>query len=572
MTTYNGYELNYNIDELKQMTTEEMTDIILLSEQSEQYQALKEGDKKALKHLVAAAKILNDVSLWQDNPHNMALKHALEQAAPHDEHVALSLKMFNSLNGVSGLNGIDEKPITIFKGLTTPAGKNFYPADLSIPEFHLILLKMFAEGKDQEIAKILSARTMIVREQDELKAIDYTEYFKKEFSAMANELEVAAHYCTNDLFKEYLSWQAQALLQNNEDMDMLADKHWAMMQDTHLEFTLSRENYDDEMTSTVLENPELAQLIKERNIEVIAKDMLGARVGIVNRQGTELLLKFKNTMPTLSGLMPYADKYTQTISANKELKQTMVDVDLVSLTGDYAQCRGGITVAQNLPNNDKLAIKTGGGRRNVYHRQVRLSNDPSRTQKMLNAFLHPDFHQYYNLAADHLFVIGHENGHSLGPSSEYQNAPGICKSIIEENKADTVSISFMPEYVKQGIITETELKEIYTTWIFRLLLRAKPIFPTETYKIVDLIEFNTLLRHKAIFFDDNNLIHIDFAKVSPAMYDLLTQVIEIQLSKSPQKARQYIEENTMWNDLHEHIAATHKKLGLKKYKNIVNFF
>lgn len=572
MTTYNGYELNYSIDELKQMTTEEMTDIILLSEQSEQYQALEEGDKKALKHLVAAAKILNDVSLWQDNPHNMALKHALEQAAPHDEHAALSLKMFNSLNGVSGLNGIDEKPITIFKGLTTPAGKNFYPADLSIPEFHLILFKMFAEGKDQEIAKILSARTMVVREQDELKAIDYTEYFKKEFSAMANELEVAAHYCTNDLFKEYLSWQAQALLQNNEDMDMLADKHWAMMQDTPLEFTLSRENYDDEMTSTVLENPELAQLIKERNIEVIAKDMLGARVGIVNRQGTELLLKFKNTMPTLSSLMPYADKYTQTISANKELKQTMVDVDLVSLTGDYAQCRGGITVAQNLPNNDKLAIRTGGGRRNVYHRQVRLSNDPSRTQKMLNAFLHPDFHKYYNLAADHLFVIGHENGHSLGPSSEYQNAPGICKSIIEENKADTVSISFMPEYVKQGIITETELKEIYTTWIFRLLLRAKPIFPTETYKIVDLIEFNTLLRHKAIFFDDNNLIHIDFAKVSPAMYDLLTQVIEIQLSKSPQKARQYIEENTMWNELHEHIAATHKKLGLKKYKNIVNFF
>ena len=572
MTTYNGYELNYSIDELKQMTTEEMTDIILLSEQSEQYQALEEGDKKALKHLVAAAKILNDVSLWQDNPHNMALKHALEQAAPHDEHAALSLKMFNSLNGVSGLNGIDEKPITIFKGLTTPAGKNFYPADLSIPEFHLILFKMFAEGKDQEIAKILSARTMVVREQDELKAIDYTEYFKKEFSAMANELEVAAHYCTNDLFKEYLSWQAQALLQNNEDMDMLADKHWAMMQDTPLEFTLSRENYDDEMTSTVLENPELAQLIKERNIEVIAKDMLGARVGIVNRQGTELLLKFKNTMPTLSSLMPYADKYTQTISANKELKQTMVDVDLVSLTGDYAQCRGGITVAQNLPNNDKLAIKTGGGRRNVYHRQVRLSNDPSRTQKMLNAFLHPDFHKYYNLSADHLFVIGHENGHSLGPSSEYQNAPGICKSIIEENKADTVSISFMPEYVKQGIITETELKEIYTTWIFRLLLRAKPIFPTETYKIVDLIEFNTLLRHKAIFFDDNNLIHIDFAKVSPAMYDLLTQVIEIQLSKSPQKARQYIEENTMWNELHEHIAATHKKLGLKKYKNIVNFF
>jgi len=573
MTTYNGYELNYTIDELKKMTSEEMTDVVLLSDSSPAYKALTEEDKKALKHLIAAAKILNNVSLQQDNSHNLAQKKALEDAASAgDEHAALALKLFNSLNGVSGLNGIDEKPINIFKGLTTPKGKNFYPADLTEKEFHTILLEMFKNGEINAIRRILSARTMVVRNGNKLRAIDYTEYFKDEFSEMANELEVAAHYCTNNLFKEFLSWQAQALLQNNEDMDMLADKHWAMMQATPLEFTLSRENYDDEMTSTVLENPKLAELIREHNIEVIAKDMLGARVGIVNFEGTKLLLEFKDTMPKLCKMMPFADKYEQNISKDKEIKQTMVDVDLVSLTGDYAQCRGGMTLAQNLPNNDKLAIKTGGGRRNVYHRQVRQSNDPERTKKMLDAFLHPDFHKYYDIEADHIFVIGHENGHSLGPSSEYQNSPGICKSIIEENKADTVSISFMPEYVKQGIITEERLKQIYTTWIFRLLLRAKPIFPTETYKIIDLIEFNTLLKHGAIWFDDEKLLHIDFDKVSPAMFELLTKVIDIQLSKSPEKARRYIEENTEWNDLHEYIATTHKKLGIKKYRNIVSYF
>lgn len=572
MTTYNGFALNYSTDELKKMATEEMTDITLLSETSPAWQALSEGDRKALQHLVQAAKILNNVCLQQDNPHNISLKQALEQAAKNDEQAALTLKMFNSLNGVSGLNGIDPAPICLFKGLTTSAGKNFYPQDLTVDEFHQILLNMFAGGESEEIARILSARTMVVRNGAKLKAVDYTEYFKKEFSAMANELEVAAHYCSDDLFREFLSWQAQALLQNNEDMDMLADKHWAMMQDSPLEFTISRENYDDEMTPTVLENQQLAALIKQHNIDVIAKDMLGARVGIVNREGTKLLLQFRDMMPKLSALMPYAGKYAQSINADADLKQTMVDVDLISLTGDYAQCRGGITVAQNLPNNDKLAIKTGGGRRNVYHRQVRQGHDPERTQKMLDVFLHPDFHKYYDLEADHLFVIGHENGHSLGPNSEYQNSPGICKSIIEENKADTISIAFMPEYVKQGILSEERLKQIYTTWIFRLLLRAKPIFPTETYKIVDLIEFNTLLKHGAITFDANMLLHIDFAKVSPAMYELLAKVIDIQLSKSPQKARQYIEENTSWGELHEYIAAAHKQLGLKKYKNIVSFF
>ena len=573
MTTYNGYELNYSIDELKKMTTDEMTDVILLSEESPAYQNLSTEDKKVLKHLVAAAKILNDVALIQDNPHNIAQKKALQDAAQKgNKEAEVALKLFNSLNGVAGLNGVDRQPITIFKGLSTPMGKNFYPEDLTVEEFHNILLTMFKENQIEEIKKILSARTMVVRDNKKLKAIDYTEYFKKEFDAMANELEVAAHYCTDDLFKEFLSWQAQALIQNNLDMDMLADKHWAMMQDTPLEFTISRENYDDEMTLTVLENKELADLIKQYNIEVIAKDMLGARVGIVNKEGTQLLLKFKDTMPKLSNLMPFADKYEQTIAQNKEIKQTMVDVDLVSLTGDYAQCRGGITLAQNLPNNDKLAVKTGGGRRNVYHRQVRQSHDKDRTQKMLNAFLHPDFHKYYDIEADHIFVIGHENGHSLGPKNEYQNSPGICKSIIEENKADTVSISFMPEYVKRGIISEERLKQVYTTWAFRLLLRAKPIFPTETYKIIDLIEFNTMLKHKAITFDENKLMHIDFDKISPAAYEMLTKVIDIQLSKSPEKARQYIEENTTWTDLHEYIASTHKKLGLKKYKNIVSYF
>lgn len=573
MTKYNGYELNYSIEELTKMTSEEMIDVTLLSEESDAYKNLQEGDKKALKHLVKASQILNDVSLEQDHPLNIIQKQALETASNDgDKHATIALKLFNSLNGLAGLNGIDEKPITIFKGLTTSIGKNFYPEDLSIEEFHEILLKMFELGNISEIKKILSSRTMVRRDNNLLKAIDYTEYFAKEFSEMANELEVAAHYCTNNLFKEFLSWQAQALLQNNEDMDMLADKHWAMMQDTPLEFTISRENYDDEMTSTVLENKELANLIQKHNIEVVAKDMLGARVGIINKEGTDLLLKFKDIMPKLSSKMPFADKYEQTISANTDVKQTMVDADLVSLTGDYAQCRGGMTIAQNLPNNDKLALKTGGGRRNVYHRQVRLSDDPTRTQKMLEAFLHKDFHKYYDKEADHIFVIGHENGHSLGPKSEYQNSPGIYKSIIEENKADTISISFMPEYMKQGVISEDRLKQIYTTWIFRLLLRAKPVFPTETYKIVDLIEFNTLLKHNALYFDENKLLHINFEKISPAMYELLTEVIDIQLSKSPQKARKFIEEKSTWNELHEYIAQTHKKLGLKKYKNIVSFF
>ena len=147
------------------------------------------------------------------------------------------------------------------------------------------------------------------------------------------------------------------------------------------------------------------------------------------------------------------------------MKQTMVDVDLAALCGDYAQCRGAITTAQNLHNNDKMSVKCGGGRRNVYHRQVRMSRDKKRDVELLKALVRPDFHKYFNPEAEHIFVIGHENGHSLGPDSSYQNALGLYKHTIEENKADVVSITYMPEYVKAGNISEQKHTAVYTTKI-----------------------------------------------------------------------------------------------------------
>ena len=482
----NGYEIALSENELDEIINHRMRTIELVSKDFEGYKNLTEGNKKALEHLVAAAKILDDVAFIQDHEKNMAMKQALQEAAKESAYAAKALKLFTSFHGVEGHNGIDLEPIEIFKGIKGAKGRNFYPSDLSVEEFHQILTRMIEAGKIDEVKKILSVRTMVRRDQDMLKAIDYTEFFKDEFSKAANELEVAAHYTTDEEFKDYLGWQAQALLQNNEDMDMLADKHWAILQNNNqLEFTLGRESYDDELTPTVYDNPQLMELLNAHHIEVNPKDMLGVRVGIINKQGTDLILKFKEHMPELAKLMPYADKYHQSVSGSGELKQTMVDVDLVALTGDYAQCRGAITTAQNLPNNDKLAIKTGGGRRNAYHRQVRKSGDKERNKKLLERLVSPELHQYFDLEADHLFVIGHENGHSLGPDNEYQRALGLYKSTVEEEKADVVSIAFMPEYVKAGVIDEETLKRIYTTWVvYRLFLKAQPL---EAHRVGELM-------------------------------------------------------------------------------------
>ena len=563
----NGYEIALSEEKLDEMINNQTLPIELIDKNFSGYKELSDGDKKALQYLVNAGKMMTDVAQEQDHHMNRIMRKGLEEAAKHSTHAAKALKLFQMMSGVEGLNGIDPKPIEIFEGIHGYAGRNFYPQDLSVEEFHQIIKKMLERGKDTEVKKILSARTMVRRNGDELKAIDYTEYFAKEFSEIANQLELAAHYTDDALLKDYLGWQAQALLQNNEDMDMLADKHWAQMQNTPLEFTISRENYDDEMSGTVCENADLSAMLAERGIEVVAKDMLGVRVGIVNKEGTKLLLRFKEHMKTLAGLMPYADRYEQNIAKGDELKQTMVDVDLAALCGDYAQCRGAITTAQNLPNDDKLSVKTGGGRRNVYHRQVRMSGDKEKQKKLLNALVREDFHKYFNDEAEHIFVIGHENGHSLGPNSSYQNALGLYKHTIEENKADVVSITFMPEYVKAGIIDEQTLKEVYTSWIVRMLLKSKPKL-SQPHRLGDLIHFNFLLQHGAIEFNSEGKLVIHFDKMPAVMHKILEETIAVQLSKSPDKAKEFIDKYSGWTELHEHIAKVQQDLGIKCYKDI----
>lgn len=568
----NNYELNYSEEKLDEMLNGKIRFVDLVGKDFEGYQALPDGDKKALEHLVAAGKIMNDVAMEFDHPLNLTMKKALEAAAPSSSHVTKALRLFTSMAGVEGNNGIDAEQVRVFKGIEGYKGRNFYPADLSVDEFHTIIKNMVEAGKISEVKKILNARSMVRRQGTELVAIDYTKYFAKEFSIIANELEVAAHYATNPLFKEYLGWQVQALLQDNEDMDMLADKHWANMQDTELEFTISRENYDDEMTSTICENPELLALLESHGIDVVNKDMLGIRVGIINKKGTELLLTFKEHMKKLAQLMPYSDRYNQSVSQGDEIKQTMVDADLVALCGDFAQCRGAITTAENLPNNDKLSIKTGGGRRNVYHRQVRMSFDAERNKKLLDALVNHEFHQYFNPEAEHIYVIGHENGHSLGPDAEYQSALGYYRNVIEENKADIVSIAFMPEYVKAGIINDQTLKEIYTTWIVRVFLKARPTMAGIPHRIGDLIHFNYLLEHGVISFAQDNKLSIDFSKMHEVVSKLLEETIEVQLSKSPVRAKEFMDRHTTWGELHEYIAGVQKQLGLKPYIEIRTHF
>ena len=514
----------------------------MLGVNAPEYMALSVNDKKALKHLIRASDIIDRVALRMDHHYNLRFEKFLNQKIMlGDERAKMTMDLFRGQRGIFGheRNG---DTVALASGVRACPGRGFYPYDLSVPEFHDILIDMLNNGQDAQVKDILNQRTVVKRHGAKLVAQDYTVAFQDYFRTAAACLEVAAHHATDLNFKEYLRMQSAALTKNEPLLDCRADKKWATLQSGPLEFTLGRESYDDAMTPTVLNNPKLKSMLDERGIVPYAKDSLGATVGIIDKSGTDYLLEIKDYLPMLAMQMPRKSEYEQNIT--QDTKQTMVDVDLVAVSGHYAAYRGGITLAFNLPNADKLAVQTGGGHRTVYLKQMRQSKYATALPEKLNALLAPEFHKYFSVSALHDFTILHENMHSLGPKKGLESL-GEYKNIIEEHKADAGSVAMLDILVNCGFFTPQQREEIITSWLVAYL------YPAANFKTAhskrNIMQHNMLFENGAIKLDNAGRMVIDFNRVTERGYKMLSDAIGIQLSGDPDMARRYIEKYAVWS-------------------------
>ena len=558
-----NYELNLSMEELEKRTHKDyLTTKKMLEVDAPEYLALEDGDKKALVHLVKAGNILEKINKQLDNHHNLPFESFLsEEIKKGNKQAELTKILYDAQKGLCAIDR-ESNIIELAKGIHELAGKGVYPEDLSKDEFHSIIINMLKEGKVEEVKAILNQRSVVERNGNELKATDYIDKFKSDFEAMALELEKAAETSTNTDFNEYLHLQAKALKTADPMLDAYADKKWAELQDTPLEFTITRENYSDELTETVIENDELKQLLAQNNITPVAKDFLGGRVGIVNKQGTDAILKVKEFLPIMAQNMPFKDEYVQNISPDKKSKQTMVDVDLVMVAGDVGAFRAGITLAENLPNDDKLSISIGGGRRNVYHRQIRLITSEDAKKKMqerLDAILNKEQHKYYNDEADHWFTVGHENAHSLGPNSGTE-ALGKYKSIIEENKADMTSLAMLDVLTENGMYTPEQRNEIIVTYAADNMLKSKPTL-SQAHRVRSVMQNYFFLKEGAFSIDMNGVLTVDIEKMVPTARKMLEQIIRVQVDGKFEEGEKYVLDNFIWTNQMETMAENIKRVS-----------
>lgn len=550
------FEYGMSLKELKRRTSPRYyKPIKLLTEDSREYKKLSEDEKLVFMHLVRAASYFDKIDLKLKNHHGIEfLQFLKEEIAKGEVRAELTLKLFNSQKSIFSPDELGDQ-IELVKNIEQLNSFAFYPEDLTEEEFVKIISKMLKEGKAAEVQKILSQRSVVKRSGDELKAVDFVDAFE-EFGYVARELKEAAKCCKNKQFCKFLDLQAQALLKTDPRLDAEADKVWAELDEScPFEFTITRECYGDGFTRAVLKDSELKQRLESENIEVFAKDFLGARVAIVNRRGTKLLKKLKNLITVAAKYMPYKNEYSRNMDEG-EIKQTAVDVDLITLTGEEGAYRAGIVLAQNLPNDDKLSVKLGGGRRNVYHRQIRKNVN----RKLFKNLINEKYFKYYNPEAEHWAVICHENTHSLGPKSH--GSLGEYSSILEEYKADLGMYAFLDEFIDAGYFDEMQSRQMMVTALSGSFVKGKPVL-SEAHKTREVMICNRMIIEGAISLGKNNTLMFDFEKIKKTAKTMMEEVIRLQIDRDIPAAEAYVYKWFDWSKELASVAETIKKYSKK---------
>jgi len=533
------------------------------------YAQLSEPNKRALPHLVKAAEILDAVFLKQDHPDNIRAREVLEAATQSgDGDAAHALTLFTIYNGVEGydLYAPQTVPLRLFKNKELQPGRAYYPQDITKEELAGYIVK-----HPEQASALLGNNTIVSRKGERLIAEPYSVVFRDEMEAGARELLAAARETDHAGFADYLRWQAQALV-NDSDPEVMfkADQAWANLEDSPLEFTIGRESYRDRLSGDVAADPRVLAVLHDHALVAKSKDAIGVRVGIVNQESHKKIAGYRCQLSDFNEQMPLLDQYRAQAGDIGQSKMTFVDVDLVALSGDYAAVRSGLSLAQNLPNSDKLAVQLKAGSRLVFHRQVRHSVDMVQRQKFLEALVDREQQAWYDLDADFLFTIGHELVHSLGPSLTQDGRDkyvslGEYGDMLEENKADLGSVLWTSYSVANGAFTPEQANKIYLTWVADQLPTKQPC-KDEAHRMREIMQLNYFREQGAIRFEKGGKLSIVPEKMAAAAREMLSSVITLQLAGNPVEAQAFVEKFIGWDEALQYSADEQRKLKPKRYR------
>jgi hypothetical protein len=269
------------------------------------------------------------------------------------------------------------------------------------------------------------------------------------------------------------------------------------------------------------------------------------------REETDRLRAAMKGLQALQDALPY--KFERRVREE-------ISVGAYDVVADFGQSRGGNT-ATILPNDAYL------GRR--YGRTIMLRANIMRSPELFatggavtwEAALDPRHKSELTSDGNFYRTLWHEVGHYLGvditkDGRDLDVALQDDADLLEEMKADLVSL-YVAELLRgQGYYTDAQLRAVYASGVLRVLQNVQPR-RDQPYQTMQLMQWNYFLEHGLLSFDrDTKRLRIDYDKYRDVVRGLLERVLRVQHEGDKAAADRFIDEYAKWDEaLHGAVAA-----------------
>ncbi|MGE0533270.1 MAG: NUDIX hydrolase [Hyphomonadaceae bacterium] len=249
-----------------------------------------------------------------------------------------------------------------------------------------------------------------------------------------------------------------------------------------------------------------------------------------------------------------------------------IPVGVYNIIADFGQARGANT-ATILPNDAYLARQYGRTilmRGNILLNAELFEGNENAFDAAVTGGHHGD------LTPQGMFdrTLWHEVGHYLGvdltsDGRDLDSALLDTASLLEEMKADLVSLTAARVLHERGLYDDARLRGIYASGIRRVLQKNRPR-REQPYQTMQLMQWNWFMRHGVLRFEDGQLA-LDYARYPAAVESLLREVLAIQAAGDRSRANAFVDSWTAWDPaVHEVIAQRMRESETTRF-NLVTF-
>lgn len=474
-------------------------------------------EREGLKHLIRAAEYIDEIFRAQAFSGSRLVDTITNKNIL--EFIRINYGPWDRLNNnYPFVNGIGAKPL----------GANFYPSDMRKSEFDSL--------KDPSKS---DPYTVLVREDNVLKAVPYNEAYKHWLTEASMALRIAADFFQDSMFKLYLVARADALLSNKYDE---SDRIWLDMKDNRFDIIIGPiENYEDKLygTKTAYE------------AYVLVKDM----------EWSKKLEKYVTYLPELQSNLPVDLRYKKEEAGTSSQLNAY---DVIYYAGD---CNAGSkTIAVNLPNDEKLQLEKGT-RRSQFKNTIQAKFEHIMVP-IANELIVADQRKHITFNAFFSNTMFHEVAHGLGIKNTIngkgtvRDAFGPYYSGLEEAKADILGLYMVTQLFEKKVLAEGEIMDYYVTFVAGIL-RSVRFGAASAHGQANMIRFNYFLEKGAISKDSKSgLYKINFDKMKSAMSSLSSLILQLQGDGDLEAYKKLMQEKGSIS------AELHKDLDKLKSKNI----